>query len=173
MKENMESKKTINFNNKTLYKHPVHSVYVDTEGNIYSSHTLKLRKCFNLRNRPDGYLQLSIGRNSFLAHRIVAQALIPNPENKEKINHKNGIKSDNRVENLEWVTQKENVIHARDILGVKFSVSGDQHPCTKFLDSHRVILKNLYCLGFTQKDIIKIMGFSQPTIVKNIKRILK
>lgn len=74
-----------------------------------------------LKNRPGGYLGAHLCKNCkhkiHSVHRLVAEAFIPNPEGKEQVNHKNGIKTDNRVSNLEWVTKSENALHMNRVLG--------------------------------------------------------
>lgn len=72
-------------------------------------------KLINLHYNRNGYIMVVFKRRPLsrttVVHRLVAQAFIPNVENKNNVNHKNSIRDDNRVENLEWCTQKENIEH--------------------------------------------------------------
>lgn len=65
---------------------------------------------------PNGYVYVNLrvpGRSRYsLVHRLLALTFIPNPHSKSEINHKNGIKNDNRLSNLEWVTRSEQIKHA-------------------------------------------------------------
>jgi len=70
---------------------------------------------------PDGYPMIELHKNGvgvkFKVHRLLAIVHIPNPENKKEVNHKRGIKTDNRLTEIEWSTTAENIQHAYDYLG--------------------------------------------------------
>lgn len=83
--------------------------YIDKLGRDYMIDGITLTKCDNGK----GYDHVRLGKHTMKQlHRIVAEAFIPNPLNLPEVNHKDGNKKNNCVENLEWVTHQGNVIHA-------------------------------------------------------------
>ncbi len=80
---------------------------------------------------------------SFFVHILVAQAFIPNPENKKIVNHKDGNKKNNHVENLEWVTQSENLKHAYQI-GLVKPLRGTESPKSKLTENDVRYIRKIY-----------------------------
>ena len=95
---------------RQIKKHPNYLITV--EGKVFSLKTMSFLK---LSNRGDGYHTVHLDKKFYRVHRIVAETYIPNPENKEQVNHMDGNKANNMLCNLEWMTQSENIQHSFDI----------------------------------------------------------
>lgn len=119
-----------------------------------------------------GYKRLYLYKKDFktreFVHRIVALHFIENHNNKPQINHKNGIKTDNNIENLEWCTGKENVHHAFRI-GLNKASIGEQKGTSKLKEIEVVIIKKLLKGNqHTQQEIANMYNVSRCAI-KEIK----
>jgi len=134
---------------------------VNEFGEIYKLTTNGLKKMKNQIDK-DGYEVLNfkfggkvIGRK---VHRLVAQYYIPNPLNKRCVNHIDGIKTNNKVDNLEWVTHSENMIHATK-LGLAKN-KGELNPMAKLKDTQRDDIIKLRKEGKKLKEIANLYGIS-------------
>ena len=97
-------------------------------------------------------------RKSFKVHRLVAIAFIPNPDNKPEVNHIDGNKINNNIDNLEWVTSSENTIHAYET-GLS--------PNKKELDEIRII--ELYNKGTSKEEISRMFDVFNVVIARILK----
>ena len=82
---------------------------ISDSGKVKNNKTGKILTPVKTHN---GYFRVGLPCKLYRIHRLVAESFIPNPENKPFVNHINGVKTDNRVENLEWVTAKQNINHS-------------------------------------------------------------
>ncbi|HBV22255.1 MAG TPA: hypothetical protein DEB42_00490 [Jeotgalicoccus sp.] len=131
--------------------------WVSTKGRVWNSRSKNLLKG---GDNGTGYQFVHIRskngiHRNFLRHRLVSLAFIPNPENKETVNHKDGDKKNNHVENLEWMTHKENARHAWHI-GLN-----DKRKITKEQQNEIVSLRKK---GWSTVDIAEKLKIGSTTV---------
>lgn len=97
---------------KVIYENIETNYSVSSTGRVRNDLTSRELNPSTQQDYKHTTLQINGKSKRFRVHRLVAIAFIPNPENKPYVNHLNGNKSDNRVENLEWTTPQENTVHA-------------------------------------------------------------
>lgn len=118
-------------------------------------------KSIKLRLEKNGYFCVVLTRyrdgRRYLVHRLLAETFIPNPENKPYINHIDGVKHNNSLDNLEWCTHKENMQHAFE---------NDLVKCLTPVKCH----KNGSELRFkSQAEASRALGISRPCICAALK----
>ena len=166
----METWKEINgFNGRYLISNLGNVKSIDwpnTLGRVIKGKMLKTQM------EGNGYLQVGLitGQKQirYLVHRIVAHAFIPKIDGKTFVNHKNGIKTDNRVENLEWVTRSENIKHAFKI-GLQCN-KGENHPSNKLKELQVIEIRSKHSQGVSAYKLSKEYGISYTQAKDIVKK---
>lgn len=133
------------------------------DGRVYSRISHKfLKPCDN-----NGYKTVTIvldGKHKrFSLHRLIAETFIYNPEDKPCVNHKDGNKANNSVDNLEWCTHKENSNHA-----VKTGLITNKHA--EFWDKERLNMLRFLKTEYSQREIGHLFDLTQARVSQLLKR---
>lgn len=107
---------------------------------------------------------------AFKVHRLVAESFIDNVDDKPYVNHIDGVKTNNTVQNLEWCTAKENVNHAIKT-GLHVIKFGEDHGSTKLNEEIVRKVRSLYATGlYSYADIAKEMNLKTRTVAGIVRR---
>ena len=119
----------------------------------------------NYKINPNGYIRVYIYGKTYLLHRLIALTFIPNPENKEQVNHIDGNKTNNNITNLEFVTNKENQIHKFKIgLGNNFTRKIGQYTLDNiFIKEHKSIALASKNVNITKSCISGVLRGKRKT----------
>jgi hypothetical protein len=121
----------------------------------------------------DGYdvfvCSINSKRYTKRGHRVVAETFIPNPNNLPQVNHKNSIRNDNRVENLEWVSERDNMMHGIEYGNVK-PTKGEINGMSKLTKDKVIEIRAAYETGRSYAEIAKDYDVGGGAIGKIIRR---
>lgn len=147
---------------------------VSNLGNVLSFKKGKTKIKTTTLDKKQGYVMVILHMNNkpktIRVHRLVALAFLEQIEGKDFVNHKNGIRHDNRLENLEWCTKQENSIHAAN-KGAMFRGCGEDFHKSKLTDELVLEIRSLYQTGnYTQLDLAEKYGVHETSIFSIVHR---
>lgn len=123
----------------------------------------RILSAFNRRGYFEVNLSVNNNRHDISIHRLVAENFIDNPLKLPQVNHKDGNKLNNCVDNLEWVTRSQNVKHAYD-MGLSPKRFGEENSRSKLTSYGVIIIKGLIESGMPQNRIAHKFGVSKSTV---------
>jgi hypothetical protein len=146
---------------------------VKSLGNGNSSNTdTKKERLLSIGVTSNGYTKVKLSKDGkkywFSVHRLVAKTFLFNPENKPQVNHKDGNKLNNNVDNLEWVTSRENIIHSI-ANGLQVNAKGENSKCSKQINQYTISGEFIKRWGSINEACIEL-GFNSFGIIKCCKK---
>lgn len=151
---------------------PSHPEYlVSTDGEVFSTYAKRILK--PSRNQSGtGYFMVFLNGEPMTNHRAVASAFIGPLRKGFEVNHKNGIKTDNRLENLEVITKAENAKHSQRVLGnpPPPHKRGTDHWKARLSERDVLEIRRLYAAGETQMNLAATFGVKQAHVSRIVHR---
>lgn len=135
-------------------------------------------------DKISGYMRTAINKKNYSIHYMVAKTFLPNPDNKETVNHKNKNRTDNRVENLEWSTYAEQNLHkntnstkhygshnnGKTILRINRETNEIIEKYETITMASKWIIENIYKIETTNKNIEKELKSISSSLSQKIKK---